>query len=1022
LGTKRRIYQVAKEFDVSNDTLIQFLIKLNFDIRNHMSPVSGEMYEEIKKKYGQSGGADNSDYEFRRRLKQKKAQEAAKQVEAQRELEERLKAATQFMADRSSIRIKRDTAAPTAHESVEAYIETAKKTRITPSKTESEKLHDEEEGASKKTTSRSQDETSAAEPEQPADVAKTAEQRADKYKSAAEKAALKKDQISETISDDTDSKAKTGATPGRSRKSSEFIEEKSQVDEKADSERLKTAEKISGQKDRTKSTGQRSFDKKTGSDAEIKKRRPPFDRRNKPFQQTTPTRKSDKEPVAGVQAKGPQTSVAKEEGDAEPKKKRRRRRRKRKVEHDVEARAPFTEPETKEEVADESEFSIRDRKKRKKTVKKRREDEAEGRDRQKKKRKKKKPQISEAEVEKSIRQTFAIMEESARGRKKRKRLRDKDVLEGEEVLENLIRVNEFISVTELAEAIEIEPKDVIKKCLEMGLLVSINQRLDKDVIEMVADEFGFEVEILPEYGQDLLEELEEGEDEDGEVLSRPPVVTIMGHVDHGKTSLLDYIRESNIIAGEAGGITQHIGAYEVRVNGKAITFLDTPGHEAFTAMRARGVQTTDIVVLIVAADDAVMPQTIEAINHAQAASVPIIVAINKIDKANANIELIKKQLAENNVLIEEWGGKYQCAEISAKTGEGVAKLLEMILVESEMLELKANYDRLASGVILESRLDKGKGVVATVLVQKGTLNVGDAFIVGQYFGKVRSLFNERNQRVEEAAPSIPVQVVGFSGLPAAGDQFIVLRSERDTREISLRRQQIKREQEMRRTRHLSLDEISRRIKQGAVKELKIIVKADVDGSVEALSDALVKHSNAEVAVKVIHKGVGAISESDVLLASASEAVVLGFHVRPTLKAREIAKRENVEIRQYTVIYDAIAEVKKALEGLLEPETTEDVHGMVEVRQIFKIPKVGVIAGCHVISGRIARNDKAKLYRNDKLIYDGRITSLRRFKEDIKEVTAGFECGIGFDGFHDIHVNDIIEPYHVSQTKRTLTSV
>jgi translation initiation factor IF-2 len=490
-------------------------------------------------------------------------------------------------------------------------------------------------------------------------------------------------------------------------------------------------------------------------------------------------------------------------------------------------------------------------------------------------------------------------------------------------------------------------------------------------------------------------------------------------VDHGKTSLLDYIRESNVVAGESGGITQHIGAYEVEFNGRHIAFLDTPGHEAFTAMRARGAQATDIVILVVAADDGVQQQTIEAINHARAANVPIVVAINKIDKPGANPDTIKQQLAQQSILVESWGGKVQSAEVSAKSGKGVDRLLESVLLEADLLDLKANAKRRARGVIIESELDRGKGAVATVLVQKGTLHVGDAFIAGHFSGKVRAMYDERGKRAQSAPPSTPVRVVGFAGVPAAGDPFVVMADERAAREISQKRQQLKREQDFRRVRHITLDQISKQIKEGAVKELRIIVKGDFDGSVEAVSDSLMKLSTNEVAVNVIHKAVGGISESDVLLATASEAIILGFHVRSTLEAREIAERENVDIRHYKIIYDAVNDVKAALEGLLEPEISENITGTIEIRNIFKVPKIGTAAGCYVQSGKLVRSDNVRLYRDDKLIFEGKIASLKRFKEDVREVSAGFECGLSLENFDDVHVGDVIEAYQIVKTKRTL---
>ncbi len=620
--------------------------------------------------------------------------------------------------------------------------------------------------------------------------------------------------------------------------------------------------------------------------------------------------------------------------------------------------------------------------------------------------------IDQKEVDASIKETFARMETSKVRRKYKK------VKEEEEIAEEkrLIKVSEFISIGELSEFMNVEPTEVIKKCMEMGLLVTINQRLDFETITMVADEFDYEVELLPEYGIDSVEK--EQEDEEG-LEERTPIVTIMGHVDHGKTSLLDFIRKSNIVAGEIGSITQHIGAYEVEYSDKGITFLDTPGHEAFTAMRARGAHITDIVILVVAADDNVMPQTVEAINHAKSAQVPIIIAINKIDKPNSDSEKIKKQLSDIDILVESWGGKYPSVEISAKTGQGIDELLELILIQAELLELKANPDKTAKGVIIEAKLDKGRGPVATVLVANGTLDISDTFIAGQYYGKVRAMFNERGKNVTKASPSAPIQVLGFSGLPQAGDTFMVLDSERETKEISLKRQQLKREQDYRRIHHLTLDEISRQIKFGTIKELSLIIKADTDGSVEALSDSLLKLSSTEknVIVKIIHKGIGTISETDVLLASASNAIIIGFHVRPNVKSRKIAEKEKVDVRLYNIIYDAIDDVKKALEGLLEPEFKEEITGTAVVRDVFKISKIGNIAGSYIESGKVLRNDNIRIIRDGKVIYEGKINSLKRFKDDTKEVAAGFECGIDVENFNDIKVDDILESYKIVEIKR-----
>ncbi|MDE3057264.1 MAG: translation initiation factor IF-2 [Bacteroidota bacterium] len=647
----------------------------------------------------------------------------------------------------------------------------------------------------------------------------------------------------------------------------------------------------------------------------------------------------------------------------------------------------------------------------------------------KKKKKKKRVRVHEVDVEQvdeAIRRTLSEMDESgislrSAARRKRKRQREEEqarILEEQELEQGKLRVTEYVTVGELANLMGVSVSDVIAKCIGLGLMVSINQRLDKDNITLLADEFGFQVEFHEEFTVDALEDVPDAEET---LRPRAPVVTIMGHVDHGKTSLLDYIRRTNVVAGEAGGITQHIGAYEVTLeNRKNITFLDTPGHEAFTAMRARGAQLTDIVVLVVAAEDNVMPQTLEAISHARAANVPIIIAINKVDKPEANPDRIRQQLADKGVLVEEWGGKYQSVEVSARTGKNAELLLEKILLEAEILELKANPNRHARGAVVEAQLDKGKGILGTILIQKGTLRIGDSFIGGIYNGKVKAMFDERGNRVEAAGPSTPVQLLGFDGIPQAGDQFVVLDSERVAREISLKRQQLKREQDFRQIHFITLDDISKQIQAGQqVRELSLVVKGDVDGSVEALSDSLMKLSTDEVKVNVIHKGVGAISETDVLLAAASSAIIIGFNVRPNLNARRLAEKESVDIRIHNIIYNAIDEVRDALEGLLAPTVTEEVTATVEVREIFKVPKVGTVAGCYVTDGTFARNNKIRLVRDGVAVFEGTIASLKRFKEDAREVEQGFECGVSLENFNDIKVGDVIEAFKIVETKRTL---
>ncbi|MBN2354844.1 translation initiation factor IF-2 [candidate division KSB1 bacterium] len=877
MSVKKRVFQVAREFNISNEALIAYLTKLNFDIRNQMSVVSEDAYALTLEKFGEKPAEVDKDYEFRRRLREKKASEEAKKAEAREDLARRLQVARDLAREVPTLR-KQRLATKEEAEAAEAERMKAKAAEKPPAMLPSE----------------------------------------EKAKVAKKEPTVKP------------------------RKKLIVIEIPPEELARRPRERDRAAAKPS-------------------AEVEIEK----------------PLAEPGKKTIELDKVK------AIEEEEARAKKKRRKRKRKKKT---AEVGAEVKPAETAE-------------KKRKKS------------------KKKKKITFNEEEIQETIRQTLAAIEDTGKARRKKKRVLAEEEEEVDE--RSVIKVSEFMSISELARLMDAEPTDLIRKCMELGMMVSINQRLDMDTITLLASEYGFDVEPLAEFGDDVLEILEVEEEDDGKQVRRPPVVTIMGHVDHGKTSLLDHIRKSNIIAGEAGGITQHIGAYEVVTDSKAITFLDTPGHEAFTAMRARGAQVTDIVILVVAADDNVMPQTIEAISHAKAANVPIIVAINKIDKPGANPDNIRTQLANHGVLVEQWGGKYQSVEISAKTGQNIDQLLEMIVLEAELLDLKANPERLAKGAIVESRLDKGKGVVATVLVQNGTLKIGDPFVAGPYSGKVRSMFDDHGRRVKKAGPSMPIQVLGFDGMPQAGDSIIVLSTERDTKDISLKRQQLQREHERWRSHPRTLDEISRQIQKGQIKQLKVVLKADVDGSIEAITDTLGNLKTEEVAVDIIHKGVGAISESDVLLGSASGAIVIGFNVRPTIKARELAAKESVDIRLYEVIYDIVNEIKAALEGFLAPQITEELTGTAEVRQVFKVPKVGIIAGCYLSSGKINRNDKVKLYRDDRLIHDGQIQSLKRFKEDVREVAAGFECGIGLLNYDDIKVNDIIEAYKTVETKRTL---
>ncbi|MFH1049855.1 MAG: translation initiation factor IF-2 [bacterium] len=637
-------------------------------------------------------------------------------------------------------------------------------------------------------------------------------------------------------------------------------------------------------------------------------------------------------------------------------------------------------------------------------------------------------QIKDEDVEKAIRETMSEMSETSvvshrskmRHRRKIEREEKEHKKQEEKELESRkLQLTEFVTTAALADLMNVSPNEIIIKCMELGLMVTLNQRLDKDTLTVIAVDYDYEVEFLDDKTAQLL--IEDDEEEDDENLeSRSAIVTVMGHVDHGKTSLLDYIRKTKVVAGESGGITQHIGAYRVELaNDKAITFLDTPGHEAFTAMRARGAQVTDIVVLVVAADDSVMPQTLEAISHAQAAGVPIIVAINKIDKPDANPERIRQQLSEQNILVEEWGGKYQCVEISAKKGNNVDVLLEKILLEAEMLDLKANPYRKARATVIEANMDKGFGAVSTVIVQHGTLNIGDPFVAGVHGGRIRAMFDERDNLVKEAGPSIPVRAIGFNGLPEAGDILIGVETDVEARSISNQRQQLRREQEFRQIHLMTLDDISRQIQIGGVKDLYLIIKGDVSGSVEALSDSLQKQSTDEVRVIILHKGVGSITESDVMLAIASKAVIIGFQVSPTANARKLAEKESVDIRLYNIIYDAINEIHLALEGLLAPELREEITSNVEIRKVFKISKLGYIAGCYVKDGKINRNNRVRLLRDGLQVYNGTIHSLKRDKDDVKEVDSGYECGIMLDGFHDVEVGDILQAYKLLEIKRTL---
>ena len=739
-------------------------------------------------------------------------------------------------------------------------------------------------------------------------------------------------------------------------------------------------------------------------------------------------RKDDERKERESQVQKPRVSRARsaqsdEKTETRGERRQRPRRRRRRTDYptvvveDV-SQTPVQEPETKAPKTKEEKPVVQDKAKSEEKpvqVKK-----SSTRSPRKRRRRRKRPVVDEREVLENVRRTRAQMSSGgAPSRVRRRRRQDSEKPEDETADGQVLKVNEFTTIGELASQMDVRPTEVITQCLKLGMVATINQRLDMDTITLVADEFGFGIEQLEEYGEEILENAEV-ETSDESLKPRPPVVTIMGHVDHGKTSLLDYIRETNVMEGEAGGITQHIGAYHVELgNGREICFLDTPGHEAFTAMRARGASVTDVVVLIVAADDSVMPQTVEAIDHAKAANVPLVVAVNKIDLPTADPDKIKRELTEHNVVVEDYGGSVQVCEISAKTGQNVDALLELLALETEMLELTADPDKRAKGTIVESKLDRGRGNIATVLVQEGRLQVGDPFITGMFSGRVRAMLDERGLSVVTAGPSRPVQVLGLAGLPQAGDTFHVVENEREARDISQKRQQLRREQEFHRVRRVSLSDIHNQIETGNMEELRLIIKGDVDGSVEALQDALLQIEHEEVQLSVIHRAVGAISESDILLASASDAIIIGFNVRPDANAREVAARERVDIRLYRVIYEVVEDIRAALSGLLAPRIEENVQGEAQVRELFQVPRVGTIAGCLVSQGLIHRTTNARVLRDGVVIYEGRIGSLRRFKDDVREVQNGFECGIGIENFNDVKVGDVIETYERVETTRTI---
>ncbi len=985
--TRRKLFKVAKELNLSHQTIEEFLQKKGHEVQGLNTPISDEVYDEILSRFSQEKvKADKLEKRRQERIKEIEASEVATAEAAHDEL---VQEPTE-QGDEEPLVIE-DVALPE-----EEVIEDES---VIAAKSEADVMmpdHEiEEEVKAGDADAAAGEGLSETEPSEKTQTEASAEQKIEAVEADTE---TEVEPEAETEEYETVEEEAIGEETDEGEAEEEQAEERPQIGDIVEHPGAKRY------LERKRLEEEKKIEKKRKRLKEIKEKKEEKAEKEAPNTDKIAARKNEKEIAAeiidedeeltakGKAKKGKKKKEVKEDISDKEKRRRkalemiRREGRKTRVKMPATGLEELTEEEAKRETG--------------------------------KKRSKKKKEIDEQEVEDTLKKTLASIRDTSVSKRKRRKVRD----QAEDVPEedNVIAVSEFITVQDLANLMSVPVADVIKKCMDLGQLVTINQRLDMDMIRLLAEDFGYKVQEEEEFASDYIEELVEDEERPEDLKPRHPVVTVMGHVDHGKTSLLDYIRKENVVAGESGGITQHIGAYVVDMeDNRKITFLDTPGHEAFTAMRARGAQVTDLVVLVVAADDRVMPQTEEAIDHARAANVPIVIAINKVDKPNANPQAIRKQLADRNILVEDWGGKYQVVEVSAKTGQGIPDLLEKILLEAELMDLKANPQKKASGVVVESRLDKGKGPVATILVQHGTLKVGDSFLVGQYWGKVRALQNDRNQRVDEAGPAYPVQVLGIDGVPEAGDKFLVMSDEKEARDIAQRRQQLKREQDFRQVRLVTLDEISRQIAEGEVKELNLLVKADVDGSAQALTDSLLKLSTQDVAVKVIRRAVGPITESDVLLAAASNAIIIGFHVRPSIQAKELAESEKVDIRLYKVIYDATEDVTKALEGLLEPEEREQVLGMIEVREVFKISRVGTVAGGYVLNGKVNRNNRIRLIRNDVEIYEGRLSSLKRFKDDVREVGAGYECGLMIENYNDIKVGDNIEAFEIVQEKRTL---
>lgn len=1041
----KKLFKVASEFNVSTQSIVDALADQGLKINNRPnSKVTPEMYSVLEQVYGMDKAKSREHERAREEYESRRSEIHSKRNQSVT-VESFLEPIDEGEEEDLPLEPKGDVEPdlePQEQEEEpdvepEAAEEESDKAEKAPDKVEKEK---------KDKSKKAQKETKP-EPKKEKPVESKEEESADKEEAEAKEKADAEQEKAKAKKEEAEAKKKEAEKAQKEKEARKAAEEKKKAEEQA-KEEAKKKEKEAETAKAEKSDKQEAKEQKKAEPAQAKeeteKKEP--EKEEKAKKQAA---KADKEKQAAEKKESKEEQAKEDEKEANTDKEKEEK----KVIRGRASRLKGTKVVGKVDIGSKDEGRGKKRKKRKKRKRKQtraKEDSGNnkksqsksGNDKSKKddsgrkKRKKRKSRgrrkrVDEEDVERKMKETMRRMQQSEGvGRKRQKRRRQKreereEELQQQQELEQLekdvIEVTEFITVNDLADMLDVGVNDVITTCMNLGMMVSINQRLDASTIELVAEEYNKEVDFVD--AEEMMEEIETEEDDPEDLKPRAPVITVMGHVDHGKTSLLDYVRKTKVVAGEAGGITQHVGAYEVEVEDgeRSITFLDTPGHEAFTAMRSRGAQATDIVILVVAADDAVMPQTIEAINHAKAAGVPIIVAINKIDKPGANPEKIKQQLAEHDVIVEEYGGKNQSAEVSAKTGEGIDELLEKVLIEADLMELKANPDRRAEGIVLETKVDKGKGIVANILIQKGTLHVGDAYVAGPCFGRVRAMEDEFGIRLEEAGPSKPMQLMGFDDMPKAGDRLVAFKDEKKAKDIANQRQQIRREQELRKTKHLSLDELSRRMALGEVSELNIIIKADVDGSIEALSGSLQKLSNDEVKVNIIHTGAGAITESDVLLASASDAIIIGFQVRPTSNARKLAEEEEIDIRLFSVIYDAVDEVHDALEGMLSPEIKEKVLGNVEVRETFKVPNVGTVAGCYVTDGKINRNSQVRLIRDGVVIYEGEIGSLKRFKDDVKEVASGYECGLNIQNYNDIKVGDTIEVYTMIEEKRKLVT-